>query len=175
MKEKILYTSEQILAASRSLSDRILKDAPKDKDIILIGIATGGLALAEGLSKELIEKGRKPLFGILDITFYRDDLALRKGHPVIRRTEIPFDLDHQYVVLVDDVLFSGRTIRAAMDALTDYGRPETIRLAVLIDRGHRELPIHPNFVGYTVQTKKTDRVRVDFEGQAQVVLEERNV
>ncbi len=133
-------------------------------NIALVGIVTRGAELAERLAEriERIEGVRVPV-GTLDISFYRDDVAKRLS-PEVHRTDIPFDVEDRDVVLTDDVLFTGRTIRAAMDAIMDYGRPCSIQLAVLVDRGHRELPIRADYVGKNVPTSRKERVRVRFRG-----------
>ena len=130
-------------------------------ELVLVGIADRGDHLAFRLAREIeaIERPRVPV-GVLDITFYRDDIGLTAEAPEVHETRIPFDVSGRTVVLVDDVLFTGRTVRAAMDALTDLGRPRRIRLAVLVDRGHRELPIRADFVGKNVPTRREDDVRV---------------
>jgi pyrimidine operon attenuation protein/uracil phosphoribosyltransferase len=134
------------------------------EDLVLIGLQTGGLALSEALAEALgrIEGVEVPV-GTLDVAFYRDDIGLR---PVLPEavTDIPFDLNGRIVVLVDDVLFTGRTIRAALDALTDYGRARAVQLAVMVDRGHRELPIRPDFVGKNLPTRRDEVVDVGPEG-----------
>ena len=174
-KEKILLTAEQIARAVEKMATYIISDCPASKPLVLVGIASGGVPLAQRL-KEMIEskKHRGVLFGILDITFYRDDLAMREKHPVIKGTDILFSLDHTCVYLVDDVLFSGRTTRAALDALVDFGRPDVIRLLTLIDRGHRQLPICADCAGATVETATSDRVEVVWQkagaGKDQVKL-----
>jgi pyrimidine operon attenuation protein/uracil phosphoribosyltransferase len=133
-------------------------------NVSLIGLQTGGVPLAHRLADalEAIE-GVRPAVGTLDVAFYRDDIGLR---PVLPQavTDIPFDLDGCSVVLVDDVLFTGRTIRAALDALTDYGRPRAVQLAVMVDRGHRELPIRPDYVGKNLPTRRDEVVDVHDEG-----------
>jgi pyrimidine operon attenuation protein/uracil phosphoribosyltransferase len=135
---------------------------------VVIGLQTGGVALADALAKALHDVGEDddapPVpMGTLDVAFYRDDIGLR---PVLPEavTDIPFDITGKYVVLVDDVLFTGRTIRAALDALTDYGRPRAIQLAVMIDRGHRELPIRPDYVGKNLPTRRDEVVDVTPDG-----------
>jgi pyrimidine operon attenuation protein/uracil phosphoribosyltransferase len=129
--------------------------------LVLVGIRTQGAPLAQRLAERLEAiEGVAPKTGILDINLYRDDLSLTADQPVLRKTEIPFDVNGEVVVLVDDVLFTGRTIRAAMDALTDLGRPRQIQLAVLVDRGHRELPIRPDFVGKNVPTAHHEAIEV---------------
>jgi pyrimidine operon attenuation protein / uracil phosphoribosyltransferase len=133
-------------------------------EIVLVGIADRGDHLAFRLAREIEGiAGDRPPVGVLDITFYRDDIGLTAEAPEVHETRIPFDVSGRTVVLVDDVLFTGRTVRAAMDALTDLGRPSRIRLAVLVDRGHRELPIRADFVGKNVPTRREDDVRVMVE------------
>jgi pyrimidine operon attenuation protein/uracil phosphoribosyltransferase len=130
--------------------------------LALVGIRTGGAHLAERLATELARiRGARPDVGVLDITLYRDDVLLA-GNPVpqLRGTDVRFDVDGRYIVLVDDVLFTGRTVRAALDALLDIGRPACVRLAVLVDRGLRELPIAADFVGRSLETSRADHVEV---------------
>ena len=130
-------------------------------DLVLIGLRSRGVDLARRLSKRLKEiDGVDVPVGALDITLYRDDLGKGGPQPAVRRTEIPFSIENKKVILVDDVLYTGRTIRAAMDGLMDLGRPRTIQLAVLVDRGHRELPIRADYVGKNVPTAKTEQVQV---------------
>ncbi len=130
-------------------------------DLALIGIRTRGVFLAKRLAQEIfkIEKKEIPV-GTLDITLYRDDLSLVARQPLVLKTEIPFDVSRKKIVLVDDVLYTGRTIRAAMDAIVDLGRPQVIQLAVLIDRGHRELPIRADYTGKNIPTSKKEIVKV---------------
>jgi pyrimidine operon attenuation protein / uracil phosphoribosyltransferase len=143
--------------------------------LVLVGIAARGDDLARRLAAEIkrIEGAEVPV-GALDISFYRDDIGLRKEAPEVHETQIPFDISGNTVVLVDDVLFTGRTIRAAMDALVDFGRPQAIRLAVLVDRGHRELPIRADHVGKNVPTSREEIVRVhldEIDGEEGVEIE----
>jgi pyrimidine operon attenuation protein / uracil phosphoribosyltransferase len=143
--------------------------------LVLVGIADRGDHLAARLATEIEQiEGIAVPVGVLDITFYRDDIGMRAEAPEVHETRIGFDLTGRTVVLVDDVLYTGRTIRAAMDALMDLGRPRRIRLAVLVDRGHRELPIRPDFVGKNVPTSDHDQVRVlvnELDGEDGVVVE----
>ena len=146
------------------------------ENIVLVGIRTGGVFLAQRLQKKMsdIERGKIPL-GILDITLYRDDISASNKKQRLEETKINFSLDDKIVVLIDDVLFTGRTIRAAMDALIDFGRPKMIQLAVLIDRGHRELPIRADFVGKNLPSSLWEAVRVDLvekNSVDEVVIEE---
>ncbi len=130
-------------------------------DAYIVGVRTGGAFLASRLVRVLADAGEPtPLLGALDITLYRDDVFLGLPKPEIGPTDLPQSLEGRTVVLVDDVLFTGRTVRAAMDVLADYGRPRAVQLAVLVDRGRRELPIQPDFVGVRVQTGPHDSVRV---------------
>ncbi|GAB4244103.1 MAG: bifunctional pyr operon transcriptional regulator/uracil phosphoribosyltransferase PyrR [Thermoleophilia bacterium] len=148
--------------------------------LALVGIQRRGVELAARLAELVHEfSGRRPLTGSIDITFYRDDVgarapAARYDQPVVHSTSLPFDVTGKTVVIVDDVLYTGRTIRAAIEALFDYGRPSAVRLAVLIDRGHRELPIRPDFVGKNVPTSRDEEVRVflrEVDGRDEVLLE----
>ena len=145
--------------------------------VLLVGIHTGGVPLAQRLAAAIEEIDGRPVpVGEIDITLYRDDLYTGLEKPILGETRLPVDLRGSTVVLVDDVLFTGRTVRAALDSLMDYGRPARIELAVLIDRGHRELPIEANYVGRRVETAKTDRVTVrliDTGAEADAVVVER--
>jgi pyrimidine operon attenuation protein/uracil phosphoribosyltransferase len=143
------------------------------RDVALVGVRRGGVAPADRLRRLLREiEGRDVPVGAVDITLYRDDAATALPNPRIGPSEIPFDVDGHVVVLVDDVLFTGRTTRAAIDAILDYGRPRAVQLAALVDRGHRELPIHADFVGRVVATTRAERVeaRVDVAGLEDEVL-----
>ena len=144
--------------------------------LCLVGVRTRGDFLARRLAGKLQELVDRPVpVGALDITLYRDDLSRLAASPVVHVTEIPFDVTGRRVVVVDDVLFTGRTVRAAMDALADLGRPESVELAVLVDRGHRELPIRADYVGKNVPTSVKERVEVrlqETEGRDEVVIEE---
>lgn len=147
------------------------------ENVCLVGIRTRGVPMAQRLQEiiEDIESQRVPT-GILDITLYRDDLTTIAQQPIVRKTEIPFAVDDKIIILVDDVLYTGRTVRAALDALIDLGRPARIQLAVMIDRGHRELPIRADFVGKNVPTSKAEQVQVmlrETDGEDRVVLVER--
>ncbi len=142
--------------------------------MLFIGIQRGGVNIANRLSKKIreIEDTDIPV-GSLDIAFYRDDLDMRDDYPMARKTEIPFDITDEKIILVDDVLFTGRSIRAAMDALMDFGRPAQIQLAVLIDRGHRELPIRADYVGKNTPTSRSEIIQVileDKDGNDRVCL-----
>lgn len=147
-------------------------------DLALVGIRTGGLVLAERLQRAIAGiEGSEPPLGAVDITLYRDDVFEGLPRPMIGPTELPFALSGVRVVLVDDVLYTGRTVRAALDALMDYGRPRSVQLAVLVDRGLRELPIRADYVGLTAETTATDSVRVGLtetgDDQDRIVLRSR--
>ncbi len=134
------------------------------QNVALVGIRTGGIYLAQRLQRLIRQVEHADVcLGELDITLYRDDLAIRRDQPVLKKTDIPFHISNRHVVLVDDVLFTGRTIRAAMDGLADLGRPSEIQLAVLVDRGHRQLPIRANYVGKNIPTVNDDTIRVFLE------------
>src|SRR5688500_7533810 len=157
------------------IAHEILEKNGGAKELAFVGLRTRGITLAQRLAAKLtaIDGGTVPV-GTLDITLYRDDLSMR-GAPVIRGTDIPFSIKNKTVVLVDDVLYTGRTIRAALDALIDLGRPQAIQLAILIDRGHRELPIRPDFIGKNLPTSRRESVAVrlrEHDGEDRVVIEE---
>ena len=155
--------SEAISRAVTRIAHEILEANKGADDLALVGIVTRGAVLAGILAEKIASiEGTEVPVGTLDISFYRDDLATRLN-PEVHRTDIPFDVEGRDVVLVDDVLFTGRTIRAAMDALMDYGRPCSVQLAVLVDRGHRELPIRADYVGKNVPSSGRERVKVYLE------------
>jgi len=155
--------AEAISRAVTRIAHEILEANKGAGNIALVGIVTRGAVLAEVLAEKIREiEGAEVPVGTLDISFYRDDLAIRLS-PEVHRTDIPFDVEDKDVVLVDDVLFTGRTIRSAMDAIMDYGRPCSVQLAVLVDRGHRELPIRADYVGKNVPSSRKERVKVYFE------------
>ncbi len=152
---------EAVRRAVLRMAHEILEKNKGVEELALIGIRTRGVTLAERLKKAIKDiEGVDVPTGILDITLYRDDLTMVGAKPVVRETLIDFDISAKKIVLVDDVFYTGRTIRAALDALTDFGRPAMIQLAVLIDRGHRELPIRADFVGKNIPTSKGQDVRV---------------
>jgi pyrimidine operon attenuation protein/uracil phosphoribosyltransferase len=165
---KIILDRDGIQRAVSRIAHEILERNHGVTQLALVGIQRGGVHLAKRLAKKIgeIEQAEVPV-GSLDITLYRDDLSIKKAQPTLRKTEINFELDERHVVLVDDVLYTGRTIRSAMDGLIDLGRPQTIRLAVLIDRGHRELPIRADYVGKNVPTGQDERVQVALEEEGE--------
>lgn len=177
MKEKAkILNSEEIERALKRISHEILENNKEMDFIAIVGIRTRGAYLAErikGYIKDI--SGKDMPLGILDITLYRDDLTAIASQPVVHKTEIDFDINDMKIVLVDDVLFTGRTIRCALDALIDYGRAKAIQLAVLIDRGHRELPIRADYVGKNVPTSLKEIVQVRLKEKDaidEVILEE---
>jgi pyrimidine operon attenuation protein/uracil phosphoribosyltransferase len=168
---------DDVRRALTRIAHEILERDRGAEGVLLVGIADRGDELASRLAGEIhrIEGIEVPV-GVLDITFYRDDIGLKAEAPEVHETRIPFDITGRTVVLVDDVLFTGRTIRAAMDALMDFGRPRRIQLAVLVDRGHRELPIRADFVGKNLPTHREDDVRVlvvEVDGEDAVVVDAR--
>jgi pyrimidine operon attenuation protein/uracil phosphoribosyltransferase len=155
-----LMKPEEVRATLDRMADQIL-EANSGRPVVLIGIQRRGVPMARRMAIRMAEKTqRKPQIGTLDINLYRDDLTRVASQPVVQKTEVPPHIDDRDVVLVDDVLYTGRTIRAALDALCDFGRMRTIQLAVLIDRGHRELPIEANFTGKRIATKDNEVVEV---------------
>jgi pyrimidine operon attenuation protein/uracil phosphoribosyltransferase len=171
-----IMNSEEMRRAIVRLSHEIVEANNGIERLILVGIRKRGVPLAERIRKQVaaIEGGEIPL-GVLDITLYRDDVHKVAPQPVVGTTDIPVSVENAVVVLVDDVLFTGRTVRAALDAVMDFGRPEAIRLAVLVDRGHRELPIRADFVGKNLPTSRREIVQVCLEetdGQDAVTIEE---
>lgn len=155
-----MTAKEMDLALSR-IAGEILADGPDLSDSAVIGIRTRGVVLAERLHQKIekLSSHRLPM-GVLDITFYRDDLSLVGSQPVVQSSQLDFDVTGKNILLVDDVLYTGRTTRAALDSVLDYGRPQKIELVVLIDRGHRELPIQADYVGKYVETDKEEVVEV---------------
>lgn len=172
---KEIFDANDIKRAVKRMAYEIIEKNKGVDNLCLVGIQKGGVILAGRLAEQLQSiEDRLIDVGALDITFYRDDLNTKEEQPVVKRTEIPCSINNKTVVLVDDVLFTGRSIRAAMDALIDFGRPAYIQLAVLIDRGHRELPIRPDYVGKNIPTSFNDLIEVSLEekngGRDRVVL-----
>lgn len=161
--ETVILDCAGIKRALTRIAHEILERNKGTAGIVLVGIRTGGDHLARELQKRIADiEGVEVPLGAVDVTMYRDDLGSRGSLP-IGKTDIPFPLDEQKVILVDDVLFTGRTIRAAMDALIDIGRPQNIQLATLVDRGHRELPIRADYAGRNVPTSQEESIQVDFD------------
>ena len=171
---KIVLTTDEVNRAITRIAHEILERNKGIQNLALIGIRTGGAILAKKFQEKirLISNQEIPL-GLLDITLYRDDLSEVGPQPDVRETKIDFDVTNKVIILVDDVLFTGRTIRCALDAIIDFGRPECIQLAVLIDRGHRELPIRADYVGKNIPTSKQEEILAQFQeegGQDQVTI-----
>ena len=172
-QERKILGADEIRRALVRISHEILERNSGVQRVVLIGIHTRGVPLTARLAAYIREfEGKDVAAGSLDIGLYRDDLA-GGARPVMRKTDIPVDIQDRKVIIVDDVLYTGRTIRAAMDALNDFGRPKEIQLAVLVDRGHRELPIRPDFVGKNVPTSSDEEIRVrisEVDGKDEMVL-----
>jgi pyrimidine operon attenuation protein / uracil phosphoribosyltransferase len=161
-KSRIMDSTRMNRALSR-LASEIVEHNQGARDLYIVGIRRRGVPLAERIVERISElEGERPLYGVIDITLYRDDLSTVGANPIVNRTELDADIEGKIIVLVDDVLYTGRTIRAALDQLMDFGRPRKVQLAVLIDRGreHRELPIQADFVGKVVPTKQTEIIKV---------------
>jgi pyrimidine operon attenuation protein/uracil phosphoribosyltransferase len=161
---KQILESKEIKRALTRIAHEIIENNKGVENLCLIGIQKGGIILAQRLASQISQiEGIQIEVGALDITFYRDDLNIKKEQPVVKTTDITFSINDKTVILVDDVLFTGRSIRSAMDALIDFGRPAYIQLAVLIDRGHRELPIRADYVGKNIPTAFQDEVEVHLQ------------
>ncbi|MFO0773289.1 MAG: bifunctional pyr operon transcriptional regulator/uracil phosphoribosyltransferase PyrR [Nitrospiraceae bacterium] len=165
---KLVMDHHEISRALTRVAHEILERNKGTERLAIVGIRTRGVYLAQRIVRRIqeIEQVQVPN-GELDITLYRDDLGIRKGQPVLRKTSIPFNIADLKIVLIDDVLFTGRTIRAAMDGLMDFGRPEEIQLAVLVDRGHRQLPIKANYIGKNIPTARDEDVKVVLEEEGE--------
>ncbi|HEY7697145.1 MAG TPA: bifunctional pyr operon transcriptional regulator/uracil phosphoribosyltransferase PyrR [Vicinamibacteria bacterium] len=172
MKSKVIMDRETFQSVIDRLASEIVERTRGIEGLALVGIRTRGVPLARRLAQGIESRtGAKPSIGALDITLYRDDLTA--AQPIVRKTELPFAMDDAWVVLVDDVLFTGRTVRAAITALIDFGRPKKIELLVMVDRGWRELPIQADYAGKTLRTAREDTVQVlvsEEDGRDEVVL-----
>ena len=161
---KLLLDAEALDRTLSRIAHEIVERNKGVDDLVLIGIRRRGVPIAERIARKIQEfEGSAPVLGSLDITLYRDDLSTVAHQPVVGVTEIPVDINDKAVVLVDDVLYTGRTIRAAIEALFSYGRPARVQLAVLVDRGHRELPIRPDYIGKNVPTSRKEVIGVKLE------------
>jgi pyrimidine operon attenuation protein/uracil phosphoribosyltransferase len=173
--KEIIQGEKDIEVALTHICDQLLSRHPQLDQMVLVGIRTGGVFLAERLKQKILLKGGVDLpTGIIDITLYRDDWTRLSQTPEVKKTEIHFPIEDKNVLLVDDVLFTGRTIRAAIDVLLDLGRPRRVELAVLVDRGHRELPICADYIGRTLEISRQDSVNVELKelaGVDRVVIE----
>ncbi len=178
MREKAKVLDSQAISRTLTrIAHEILEHNRTTDNLAIVGIRSRGAYLAQRLA-ECVKKidGEEVPVGILDITLYRDDLTLLGGQPVVRKTEIGFDITDKNIILVDDVLYTGRTIRCALSELIDFGRPKTIQLAVLVDRGHRELPIRADYVGKNIPTAQDETVEVrlvEVDGKDEVVVVEK--
>jgi pyrimidine operon attenuation protein/uracil phosphoribosyltransferase len=175
---KVVLDSEDMRRTLTRIAHEIVENGGDPERLALVGIHRRGAILAARLRELLAELHDIDVpLGDLDISFYRDDVTLRGGHPVVHSTHLDFDVDARTIVIVDDVLYTGRTVRAAIEALFDYGRPARVQLAVLADRGHRELPLRPDYVGKNLPTAKTERVFVrveELDGQDSVTIGQPN-
>ncbi|MBI1293282.1 bifunctional pyr operon transcriptional regulator/uracil phosphoribosyltransferase PyrR [bacterium] len=173
----VLMDCDQVADAIHLLAERIHAEFPSPRGLVVLGIRTRGVILAERIRARLEELyGESVASGVIDITFYRDDLSRHGPNPMVRGSEIPFDITDATIVLVDDVLYTGRTIRAAMDEITDFGRPALVRLATLVDRGLREYPIQPDYVSLSIKTTPSQVVHVlldEVDDRDEVVLDTR--
>jgi len=173
---KLIQSPEEIDKSLKRIAHEILEKNKGGKDLVLVGIRKRGVTLAKRLSAKIKEiAGLEVPIGALDINLYRDDLSEVASQPILRKTEVPFSVKDRKVILVDDVLYTGRTIRAALDAIIDLGRPCFIQLAVLLDRGHRELPIRADYVGRNVPTSRKELIEVKLvedDGIDEVIVQE---
>jgi pyrimidine operon attenuation protein/uracil phosphoribosyltransferase len=161
MAEKVIMTAQDIRRSLARISHEIIERNKTTENLVLVGMRTRGVPLADRLETNMENlEGLKIPVGALDISFYRDDIASLDEKPTVQRTDIPVSIDEKSVILVDDVLYTGRSIRAAMDALIDLGRPHSIQLAVLVDRGHRELPIRADYVGKNIPSARDEEIKV---------------
>jgi pyrimidine operon attenuation protein/uracil phosphoribosyltransferase len=173
--KQIILNEGDIEESLNRICDQLLQRRPVLKETVLVGIRSGGVHLAERLKQKIFQKTGVDLqAGVIDITLYRDDWTRLTQTPEVKKAEIHFPIEDKHVLLVDDVLFTGRTIRAALDALLDIGRARRVELAVLIDRGHRELPIHADYVGKVLETSRQDSINVELRemtGMDRVIIE----
>lgn len=174
MADKVVMDSDSINRTISRIVNQILERNNGAAGVVIVGIRTRGVHIATRIANE-IEKleGIRPEMGTLDITLYRDDLRQKTEWPKVEKTEVPFDLDDKKVILVDDVIYTGRTTRAAIEAIMDFGRPSSIQVVTLIDRGHRELPIQPDYTGLKLNTLSSETVRVhlkEADGKDEVVV-----
>lgn len=173
-EKRKLISAEDIRRIIQRLTHQILEKNPQVEKLVLIGIQTRGVYLARRIKEQIVKIEKKDIpLGILDITLYRDDLTTLGHKPIVKKTQIGFDINERIVILIDDVLYTGRTTRAALDEITDFGRPKRIELLVLIDRGHRELPIRADYVGKNIPTSEDEYVEVrlkEIDGKDEAVI-----
>jgi len=175
-EKAVIMNASEMNRAVKRMAHEIIEANKGVENLVLLGVQRRGVPLARMLGEAIkaVEGAEVPQ-GALDITFYRDDLSTLGPNPQVSNTEMPFDVNKKIIILVDDVLYTGRTVRAALDVIMDWGRPEAIRLAVLVDRGHRELPIRPDFVGKNVPTSQREIIKVrvkEFDDKLEVVVGE---
>ncbi len=175
-EKAVIMNASEMNRAIKRMAHEIIEANKGTDNLVILGIQRRGVPLARMLGEAIKSvEGTELPQGALDITFYRDDLSTLGPTPQVSSTEMPFDVNRKIIILVDDVLYTGRTVRAALDVIMDWGRPEAIRLAVLVDRGHRELPIRPDFVGKNVPTSQREIIKVkvkEFDDKAEVVVGE---
>jgi pyrimidine operon attenuation protein/uracil phosphoribosyltransferase len=176
LEKAVIMNAKDVARALKRMAHEILEAHKGTENLVLMGVQRRGVPLAQRIREAVKQvEGEELPLGTIDITFYRDDLSTLGPNPRVAKTEVPFDVTDKIIVLVDDVLYTGRTVRAAMDEIMDWGRPRAIRLAVLVDRGHRELPIRPDFVGKNVPTSQREIIKVkvqEFDGKEEVVVAE---
>lgn len=173
-EKAVIMDAPALSRAMTRIAHEIVEKNKGMDDLVLIGIQRRGVPMSLRIADllESIEQ-KRPEVGILDITFYRDDLSMLSAHPIVNGTDIPFDINDKKIVLIDDVMYTGRTVRAAIEAIFDMGRPAAIQLAIMVDRGHRQLPFRPDYVGKNVPTSQTESIHVELEeidGNDRVVL-----
>ena len=175
-EKAVIMNAREMARAVKRMAHEIIEANKGVDNLVLLGIQRRGVSLAKMIAAAIKQvEGTEVPRGALDITFYRDDLSKLGPSPQVSSTEMPFDVNEKIIILIDDVLYTGRTVRAALDVIMDWGRPQAIRLAVLVDRGHRELPIRPDFVGKNVPTSHKEIIKVkvkDFDDAEQVVVGE---
>jgi pyrimidine operon attenuation protein/uracil phosphoribosyltransferase len=178
LEKAVIMNANEMNRAIKRMAHEVIEANKGVENLVLLGVQRRGVPLARMLGEAIkAVEGTDVPQGALDITFYRDDLSTLGPTPQVSSTEMPFDVNKKIIILVDDVLYTGRTVRAALDVIMDWGRPEAIRLAVLVDRGHRELPIRPDFVGKNVPTSQREIIKVkvkEFDDTAEVVVGEVN-
>jgi len=176
VEKAVIMNSGEMARAIKRMAHEVVEANKGVANLVLLGVQRRGVPLARRLGDAIRQvEGKEVPSGALDITFYRDDLSKLGPSPQVSSTEMPFDVNEKIIILVDDVLYTGRTVRAALDVIMDWGRPQAIRLAVLVDRGHRELPIRPDFVGKNVPTSQKEIIKVkikEIDGAEEVVVGE---